>query len=120
MVSCLAEQLEERVNVSSGDLRQDGICMIGWEHELYAVANLSPNSVSTKKFLANKQHGLGLETAKRTLKVTTQVGFRKYVYYPVARLLKTQHQAIRCLILSGNFYTDTTFSPTVLLRRYLR
>jgi hypothetical protein len=34
----LAERLEEMVNVSGGDLRGDGICMIGSEHELYAVA----------------------------------------------------------------------------------
>jgi hypothetical protein len=31
--SLLAERLEERVNVSGGDLRGDGICMIGTEHE---------------------------------------------------------------------------------------
>ncbi len=88
----LAERLEEMVNVSGGDLRGDGICMIGSEHELYAMATSLPDSVITKEVLA-KRWGLGLETAKRTLEVTTQVGIRKYVH-PVARRFKTRQQAI--------------------------
>ena len=112
----LAERLEEMVNVSGGDLRGDGICMIGSEHELYAVATSLPDSVITKEVLA-KRWGLGLETAKRTLEVTTQAGIRKYVH-PVARRFKTRQQAIRYPRLSGKFYTDTMFSPTVSLRGY--
>jgi hypothetical protein len=112
----LAEQLEEMVNVSGGDLRGDGICMIGSEHELYAVATSSADSLITKEVLA-KRWGLGLETAKRTLDVTTQVGVCKYVH-PVARPFKTRQQAIRPPRLSGKFYTDTMSSPTVSLRGY--
>ncbi len=67
--------------------------MIGSEHELYAVATSSPDSgVITKELLA-KRWGLGLETAKRTLEVTTQVGVSKYVHL-VARWFKTRQQAI--------------------------
>ena len=112
----LAERLEEMVNVSGGDVRGDGICMIGTEHELHAVATTSPESIITKEVLA-KRWGLGLETAKRTLEVTTQVGVRKYVH-PVARRFKTRQQAIRYPTLSGKFYTDTMFSSTVSLRGY--
>jgi hypothetical protein len=111
-----AERLEEMVNVSGSDLRGDGICMIGSEHELYALATSSPDSVITKEILA-KRWGLGLETAKRTLEVTTQVGVRKYVHL-VARRLKTRQQEIRYPRLLGKFYTDTMFSPTVSLRGY--
>ncbi|KAI2498496.1 Reverse transcriptase (RNA-dependent DNA polymerase) [Fragilaria crotonensis] len=55
----LAERLEEMVQVSGGDLRGDGICMIGSEHELYAVATSSPDSVITKEVLA-KRWGVGI------------------------------------------------------------
>jgi hypothetical protein len=112
----VAERLEERVNVSGGDLRGDGICMIGSEHELYLVATSSSDSVITKEVLA-KRWGLGLETARQTLEVTTQVGVRKYVH-PVTRRFKTRQQAIRYPRLSGKFYTDTMFSPTISLRGY--
>ncbi len=113
----LAEQIEEMVNVSGGDLRGDGISMIGSEHEqLYVVTTSLPDSVITKEILT-KQWGLGLETTKRMLEVTMQVGVRKYVH-PVARRFKTRQQAIRYPRLSGTFYTDTMFSPTVLLRGY--
>ncbi len=112
----LAERLEERVNVSGGDLRGDGICMTCLQHELYSVETSSPDSVITKEVLA-KRWGLGLETAKRTLEVTMQVGVRKYVH-PVTRRFKTRQQAIRYPRLSGKFYTDTMFSPTISLRGY--
>ncbi len=52
--SLLAERLKERVNVSGGDLRGDGICMIGSELELHVVATLSPDSVITKEVLAKR------------------------------------------------------------------
>ena len=71
----LAKRLEEMVNVSGGDLRGDGICMIGLEHELCAVVTSLPHPVTTKEILA-KRWGLGLETTKRTMEVTTQVGTR--------------------------------------------
>ncbi len=112
----LAERLEEMVNVSGGDLRGDGMCMIDSEHELYAVATSLPDSVITKETLV-KRWGLGLETAKLKLDVTTQVGVRKYVH-PVARRFKTRQQANRYPRLSGKFYTDKLFSPTVLLHGY--
>jgi hypothetical protein len=89
----VAERLEEMVNTSGGNQRGDGICMIGLEHELYRVATLLQDSVISKEILA-KQWGLGLETAKRMLEVTTQVGIRKYVH-PVARRFNTQQQAIQ-------------------------
>jgi hypothetical protein len=88
----LAERLKEMVNVSGGDLRRDGICM--------------PDSIITKEEILTKRWGLGLETAKRTLEVTMQVGVRKYVH-PVARRFKTRQQAIRYPRLSGKFYTNT-------------
>ncbi len=55
----LAERLEEWVNVSGGDLRGDGICMISSEHELYAVATSLPDSVITKEALAKMGIGIG-------------------------------------------------------------
>jgi hypothetical protein len=57
---------------------------------------------------------LGFETAKRTLEVMTHVGVRKYVH-PVARRFRIRQHAIRYPRLSGKFYTDTMFSPTVSL-----
>jgi hypothetical protein len=50
----LAEGLKEIVNVSCGDLRGDGICMIGSVHELYAVATSSPDSVITEEDLVKR------------------------------------------------------------------
>jgi hypothetical protein len=45
----LAERLEGMVNVSGGNVRGGGICMIGSEHELYTVATSLPDSVITKE-----------------------------------------------------------------------
>jgi hypothetical protein len=90
----LAKRLEEMVNVSGGDLRGYGICMIGLEHELCAVVTSLPDSVTTKEILA-KRWGLGLKTTKRTMEVTTQVGTRLESIHLVARRFKTQQQAIR-------------------------
>jgi hypothetical protein len=61
--------------------------------------------------------GIGLETAKQTLKVTTQKGMRNTLY-PIERCFRTKQAQLRYKQLSGRhgrFYTDTFFANTVTL-----
>jgi hypothetical protein len=60
---------------------------------------------------------IGLDTAKKTLKCTTQKGVR-HTLYPIERCFHTKQAQLRYLQLSGHhgrFYTDTFFSsqPTL-------
>jgi transposase len=58
----------------------------------------------------SRRFGIGLETARKTLKATTQYGIRHAVY-PLscqdrADILQSKRQR-----LNDTFYTDTMFSP---------
>ena len=58
-----------------------------------------------------KKWGIGVETAARTLKVTTQKGLRQAVH-PISRRYRTQHSQYRYNHLKTTFYADTMFSKT--------
>jgi hypothetical protein len=58
-----------------------------------------------------RRWGIGLDTAERTLKVTTQKGIRHAVH-PIHRRYRTQQQQYRYNRLNTKFYSDTFFSTT--------
>jgi hypothetical protein len=57
----------------------------------------------------SRKWGIGLETAKKTLKVTTQYGIR-HAIHPLRRRYRTDHLSLRYRRLKSTFYTDTLFS----------
>ena len=52
---------------------------------------------------------IGLDTAKKTLRVTTQRGVRTAVH-PITRRYRVDHLALHRNRLNDEFYTDTLFS----------
>ena len=58
-----------------------------------------------------RRWGIGLESAKQTLKVTTQKGLRSAVH-PIHRRYKTKQQQLRYNQLACKFYSDTMFCST--------
>jgi hypothetical protein len=67
-----------------------------------------------------KTFGIGLETAERTLKVTTQLALRQAIH-PIHHRYMTQVPQLRYPRLSGQhgkFHTDTFFSSTPSLSKY--
>jgi hypothetical protein len=62
-----------------------------------------------------KRWGIGLETATRILKVTTQRGIRN-VSEPLHRRFRTRTQQMRYRHLNSRFYSDTMFASTRSIR----
>lgn len=58
-----------------------------------------------------KKFGCGLETAKKTLKATTQMGIRHAVH-PLSRRYRTDIMQSRLRRLNTSFYSDTFFATT--------
>eukprot|EP00980_Cylindrotheca_fusiformis_P021607 scaffold8458_cov76-Cylindrotheca_fusiformis.AAC.3 len=74
-----------------------------------AIKSDSRNSVITAERLA-QQFNIGLETARNTLKVTTQKGLRSAVH-PISRRYRTDLvRGMEAKQTPGNWYTDTLFS----------
>lgn len=58
-----------------------------------------------------KRWGVGLDTARNTLKVTTQKGIRSFTH-PLHRRYRTKQQQLRYNTLNTKFYSDTFFATT--------
>ena len=63
----------------------------------------------------SRKWGIGLETARKTLKVTTQYGIR-HALHPLRRRYRTDHMALRYRRLQATFYTDTLFSKVISIK----
>jgi len=72
--------------------------------------NLDPATLS-------RQWGIGLETAKNTLKCTTQAGIR-HAIHPLTRRYRTDYMALRHRRLHTTFYSDTLFTKVHSLHGY--
>ena len=63
----------------------------------------------------SRKWGIGLETAKKTLKVTTQFGIR-HALHPLRRRYRTDPMSLRYRRLRSTFYTDTLVSKVTSLK----
>ena len=81
-----------------------------------AIRTGEGQSVMTKEVLA-RRWGTSLETAERTLKVTTQAGIR-HVPHPVERRFKTFRKHLNYPSLSGRWYSDTLFAKCRSIRSF--
>ena len=84
---------------------QSGICATKDCAVVSAVRRGDPQSEITAENVA-KKWGIGLDVAKRTLKVTTQVGVRSIVH-PAQRRFSTAMPHLRYPKLAGTFHADT-------------
>jgi len=84
--------------------------------QISSTSTSSRNHHTAAQMLAHKWC-IGLETAKNTLKVTTQKGIRNPTH-PIERRYRTKQSQLRYRQLSGRhgrFYTDTFFSNSASL-----
>jgi hypothetical protein len=85
---------------------------------LYALSQDEKRSVITPEILSRLRN-MGLEAAKRTLKVTTQAGVRN-VLAPEQRKLRQRLNHLRFPdLFRGRFYTDTLFSSVKSIRGHV-
>jgi hypothetical protein len=109
----LALRLVAAVNIES-DARngdglderpQDPLCALSEEDQaIFALSTKERRPVITKEILAQRW-GTGLDTAHRTLTVTTQCGIR-HILHPVEHHYKTQQSHLCFPTLNTRFYTD--------------
>ena len=119
----LATRLIAAINVES-----DCVCCDGLEYSDNPLCEVVPDEdrrisglsthdrgpVLTKEILS-KRWGIGLDTAHRTITVTTQNGIRR-VLHPVERRYRTRQAHLRFPTLNTRLYTDTMFSAVSSLR----
>lgn len=118
----LATRLIAAINVESDCVGGDGLeysdnplCEVPDEDR--RIAGLSTHDrgpVLTKEILS-KRWGNGLDTAHRTITVTTQNGIRR-ILHPVERCCRTRQAHLRFPTLNTRLYTDTMFSAVSSLR----
>ena len=83
-------------------------------HAVFALSTSEQRSVLMPEVLA-RRWAIGLDTAKRTLQVTTQASI-KNVLAPGERKLHQRLDHLKFLNLRGRFYTDTMFSKVKSIR----
>jgi hypothetical protein len=86
----------------------------GTDHCIAATATGERHSSVTPENLA-RMWSIGIETAKRTLHVTTQKGVRTAVH-PLHRRYRVDHLHLNRRRLNGEWYSDTLFSKVTSLQ----
>ena len=119
-----ASRLISQISISSDDIEgdgldgrnDDGLFNTPPEFKVISAMEVSEkSSVITKEVLA-RRWGIGLDTALRTLRVTTQRGIRSFVH-PTDRRLPTHKPHLSFPMIRKKFYTDTMFSKITSLRK---
>jgi hypothetical protein len=122
----LADRLVAAVDVAADDTVGDGLSgrndnydypMDDESRKLFALSTSEKQSVITPDILS-RRWGVGLDTAKRMLQVTTQSGIRN-VLARGKRKLCQKHDHLAFPNLSGKWYSDTLFSKTQSVRGHL-
>jgi hypothetical protein len=119
----LADRLVAAVNVAADDTVGDGLSgrnnnyvypMDDESRKLFALSTSEKRPVITPEILS-RRWGAGLDTAKRTLQVTTQSGIRN-VLARGERKVRQKLDHLAFPNLSGKWYSDTMFSKTKPVR----
>ena len=79
-----------------------------------AAYSATRHSVVTPELLS-RQWSIGLDTARQTLRATTQNGIRTAIH-PITRRYRVDHLHLHRRRLNRTFYTDTLFSRVTSLR----
>jgi hypothetical protein len=99
----LAQRLISSVQIQPDDKEGNGLLT----RSISAMHFGAPDSVITKEILVTRWC-IGLESASRTLNVTTQNGIRKVVL-SVERRFRTKQSHLRFPTLDGKWFSNTTF-----------
>ena len=122
--STLIQRMIHSVNIAADDIAGDGLT--GWndrsvsslrsakDRSIMAMASTGKTSALTKEILA-RRWGCGLESAKKTLQVTTQFGIRN-VIHPYDKRYKTTFNHMRFPTLASKYYSDTMFTKIKSIR----
>jgi hypothetical protein len=117
-----ADRLIESVQVSSCALNGDefdevDVELFGPERvaRVQAVASSDKTGMVTKEVLA-RRWGIGLETAQRTLTVTTQRGVRTFVHPTDRRFGTNKPHLVFPTMRDKKLYTDTMFAKVRSIR----
>ncbi|KAI2511648.1 hypothetical protein MHU86_2714 [Fragilaria crotonensis] len=119
----LGNRLVAAINVAVDDIVGDGLSgrtdndvypMDGESRKLFSLSTSEKRSALTPEILS-RRWGVGLDTAKRTLQVTTQSGIRN-VLAPGERKVRQKLDHLAFPNLSGRWYSDTMFSKTQSVR----
>lgn len=94
--------------LSEADFGTDDVPEEATTRHVYALSSSERASVISPELLSRRWR-IGLDAAKRTLKVTTQAGVRN-IYAPSERRLRTKSAFLRAPTLRGRFYSDTMFA----------
>ena len=122
----LGDRLVAAVNVAADDTVGDGLSgrndnvvypMDDESRKMFALSTSEQRSTITPEILS-RRWGVGLDTAKRTLQVTTQSGIRN-VLAPGEKKVRQKLDHLAFPNLSGKWYTDTMFSKTKSIRGHL-
>ena len=122
----LGDRLVAAVNVAADDTVGDGLSgrndndvypMDDESRKMFALSTSEQRSIITPEILS-RRWGVGLDTAKRTLQVTTQSGIRN-VLAPGEKKVRQKLDHLAFPNLSGKWYTDTMFSKTKSIRGHL-
>lgn len=101
-------------NGISGHLDEEVYPMDKQSRKLFALSSSEKRSALTPETLS-KHWGIGLETAKRTIQVTTQAGIRN-VLAPGERKVCQNLDHLGFPNLKGKYYIDTMFAKTMSIR----
>ena len=111
-------------NIASGDTDGDGtkewrdssiVGIVSTQNRgIMALGTTNKISILTKEILA-KRWGCGLESARKTLQVTTQHGIRHMVH-PYDRRYETKFDHLRFPGLRDKYYSDTMFCKIKSIR----
>ena len=80
-----------------------------------AMVNMKERHTAITAEEVSRKFGIGLETARKTLKATTQNGIR-HAIHPLSRRYRTDIMQSKRKRLNDTFYTDTMFSGIRSLR----
>ena len=122
----LAVRFVQAVNVAGDDIFGDGLDGYG-DQELYdlgverrsvfALSRAEKGLIVTKEVLA-RRWGIGMDTAYRTLRVTTQRGVRTFLH-PTERRLSTHLPHLSFPMLrDSKVYSDTMFAKVKSIRKH--
>ena len=122
----VAERLVAAVNVAGDDVFGDGLDGYG-DAELYelgsekrnvfALSRSEKGAIITKEVLA-RRWGIGLNTAHRTLRATTQRGVRTFLHPSERRLSTNLPHLSFPMRRDSKMYSDTMFAKVKSVRKF--
>ena len=117
----LYTRLVAQVHVASDDIHGDGLAghndadVYPERHRVLSALTSEERSSTVTPEILSRRWGIGLSTAKQTLRVTTQAGIRN-VLAPAERKVRKKSPWLMFPTLRGQYYADEMFSTAKSIR----